>query len=241
MWVLGEAASAAHALHSLHLGDVEEGLDAAAQIHDGEHADADLAAEHNERVVRHEGHESHRRQVVGHDDGQDDQHHLEGLLLHRVHLLLSHHGTPEDPDDGDVAEDHYRKGKEDDTAEDLVDAHNSQDALGEAVSQDEAPDHHGNANPDLIVSNTSEEHWVDHCHVAVQADTHLEHQIREGTSHYSILRCTLMALEVRTSVCVCRLLNQNYRTRTFQKLSSDLDSPDGDLPDLLIIDFHVYF
>lgn len=178
MWVLGETPSAAPALHALHLGDVEERLDAAAQIHDGEHADADLAAEHDERVVRHEGHESHGRQVVGHDDGQDDQHHLEGLLLHRVHLLLPRHRAPEDPDDGDVAEDHDREGEEDDAAEDLVDAHDSQGALGEAVSQDEAPDHHGNANPDLIVSNTGEENRVDHCYVAVQADTHLEQQIR---------------------------------------------------------------
>lgn len=66
----------AAAVHAIHLRDVEERLNAAAQIHDGEHADADLAAERHERVVRHEGHESHGGQVVDHDDGQDDQHHL---------------------------------------------------------------------------------------------------------------------------------------------------------------------
>lgn len=134
MRLLRENPSTAPAVHTLHLGDIEERLNAAAQIHDGEHADADLAAERHERVVRHKGHESHRRQVVDHDDDQDDQHHLEGLLLHRVHLLLSRHRTSKDPDDGDVAEDHDCKGEEDDTAEDLVDAHDSQGALGEAIS-----------------------------------------------------------------------------------------------------------
>lgn len=91
MHLLGGSPSTAPAVRTLHLGDVEERLNAAAQIHDGEHADADLAAECHKRIVRYEGHESHGRQVVGHDDGQDDQHHLEGLLLYWVHLFLSHH------------------------------------------------------------------------------------------------------------------------------------------------------
>lgn len=184
MRLLRETQSTAPAAHALHLRDVEERLNAAAQIHDGEHADADLAAERHKRVVRHKGHESHGRQVVGHDDGQNDQHHLEGLLLYRVHLLLSRHRTSKDPDDRDVAEDHDRKCEEDDTTEDLVDAHDSQGALGESVSQDEAPDHHRNANADLIVLDTSEQYWVDHSYVAVYADTHLEEQISEGTSVY---------------------------------------------------------
>lgn len=84
-----------------------------------------------------------------------------------MHLLLSRHRTSKDPDDGDVAEDHDCKGKEDDTAEDLVDAHDSQSALGEAVGQDEAPGHHRNANADFIVSDTAEQYRVDHGHVAV--------------------------------------------------------------------------
>lgn len=167
MRLLGETLSTAPAVHAIHLRDVEERLNAAAQIHDREHTSAYLAAERHVGVVWRKGHESHYRQVVSHDDGQDDQHHLEGLLLHRVHLLFSHHRTSKDPDDGDVAEDHDCKGKEDDDAEDVVDAHDSQDALGEAVSQDEAPDHHRKANADLIVSNTSEQHWVNHSYVAV--------------------------------------------------------------------------
>lgn len=174
MQLLGDAPSTASAVLSLHLGDVEERLDAAAQIHDGEHADADLAAERHKRVVRHEGHEGHGRQVVDHDDGQDDQHHLEGLPLDRVHLFLSRHWTPQDPDDRDVAEHHDREGEEDDTAEHLVDAHDSQEALGEAVSQDEAPDEHRNANADPIVPNMGEQYRVDHRHVTIQTDAHLE-------------------------------------------------------------------
>lgn len=164
---------AAPAVHALHLCDVEERLNAAAQVHDGEHADADLAAKLHKRVVRHKGHEGHGRQVVGHDDGQDDQHHPKGLLLNWVHLLLSRHTAAENPDDRDVAEDHDGEGEEDDAAEDLVDAHDSQGALGEAIGQDETPDHHRNANADLVVTDTLEQYWVDHSHVAVQADTHL--------------------------------------------------------------------
>ena len=182
MWILSKTPSAAPAVHTVHLGDVEERLDAAAQIHDGEHADADLAAELHKRVVGHKGHERHGGQVVRHNDGQDDQHHLEGLFLHWVHLLLSRHRAAEDPDDGDVAEDHDCKGKENDTAEDLVDAHDSQDTLGEAVSQDEAPDHHRDADADLVVSDTGEQYGVNHGYVPVEADTHLQQQTREGRS-----------------------------------------------------------
>lgn len=49
-------APAAPSIHELHLGEVEERLDAAAQVHDGEDADADLAVELHKGVVRGKGH-----------------------------------------------------------------------------------------------------------------------------------------------------------------------------------------
>lgn len=39
------AQATASAVCTLHLGDVQKGLNAAAQVHDGEHTDADLATE----------------------------------------------------------------------------------------------------------------------------------------------------------------------------------------------------
>lgn len=48
---LGETAPTAPSIHELHLGEVEERLDAAAQVHDGEDADADLALELHKGVV----------------------------------------------------------------------------------------------------------------------------------------------------------------------------------------------
>lgn len=49
--LLGETAPTAPSIPELHLGEVEERLDAAAQVHDGEDADADLAVELHKGVV----------------------------------------------------------------------------------------------------------------------------------------------------------------------------------------------
>lgn len=134
MWLLRGAPSTIPAVHMLHLVDVEEWFNAAAQIHDGEHADADLAAECHKWVVWHKGHKNHRWQVIDHNDCQDNQHHLQGCLLYWVQRFLSCHWTSKDPDDRDDAENHDCKGKEDDATEDLIDTHDSHHALGEAIN-----------------------------------------------------------------------------------------------------------
>lgn len=150
MCLLGESAPAAPSIHEVHLGEVEERLDAAAQVHDGEDADADLAVELHEGVVGGKGHESHRREVVDHDDGQDGEHHLEGLLLDWVPHAVARPSS-KDPHDGEVAENHDGEGEEDGAAENAADALGSQDALAESVDQDEPPDQHRNARTEAIV------------------------------------------------------------------------------------------
>lgn len=165
--LLGRTAPTAPSIHELHLGEVEERLDAAAQIHDGEDADADLAVELHKRVVRRKGHQSHRGEVVDRDDGQDGQHHLEGLLLHWVPHTIPQHCTSKDPHDGHVTENHDDEGKEDGAAKNTVDALGSKDALADSVGQDESPHHHRNACTDPIVSDSREEDWVDHGCVAI--------------------------------------------------------------------------
>lgn len=111
MCLLGEAAPTALPIHELHLGEVEEWLNAAAEIHDGEDTGADLAVELHKCVVRREGHQSHWWEVVDHDYGQDGEHHLESLLLYWVPRTISCHGTAKDPDDGNVAENHDCEGE----------------------------------------------------------------------------------------------------------------------------------
>lgn len=168
------ARPAAPALHPLHLRDVQERLNAAAQIHDGEHADADLTEVVNKRVVRHKGHERHRWQVVHHNDAEVDQHYLEGFLFHRVHHLFSCHGAPQHPDDGNVAVHHDCESKKDDSTEDVGHAQGSQNGLGERVSQDEAPGQHGHADAGHAVSVSGENHRVNDGHVTVHTDAHLQ-------------------------------------------------------------------
>lgn len=171
--LLTDTLSTACAFHTLHLCDVEQRLNAAAQIHDGVHTNADLTLKRHSRVVWRKGHERHGWQVVDHDDGQVNQHHLEGPLLHRVHHLFSRHRVAKGPDDGDVTKDHQCKRKKDDATEDAIDRHASQDALHQGVSQYEAPHHHRNPDSDFVVTDASEEHGLDHSHVAVQTNTHL--------------------------------------------------------------------
>ena len=164
------ALEAGTASQLLHLAEVEQRLDAAAQVHDGEHRDADVAAERHEGVVSHEGHRCHGGQVVAHDDAHHDQHHLEGSLLHRVHGLLARHGLAQHPDDGQVAEDHEGKGEEDEPAEDLGGAPHAQEGLGERVGQDEPPHQRRHGRPDAVVTDAREEDGVHHGNIAVQAD-----------------------------------------------------------------------
>ena len=141
------AAAAAVALH-VHLGDVEQGFEGAAHVHEGEDAGGHLAAELREGEIGYEGQQGHGRQVVEHDDAQDDQHHLEGFLLHGVHLLLACHRAPQCPDDGDVAEQHDDERGEDEATENLDGAHHVHHALGDAVAQNQAPARQGNAHPE---------------------------------------------------------------------------------------------
>lgn len=169
-----------HPLWPVHLDDVEQGLDGAAQVHDGEDAGRHLAPELGQGVVGEEGDEGHGGQVVHDDDGQDGQHHLEGLLLHRVHDLLPGHGATQHPHHGDVAEDHESEAEEDEAAEELVDAHYPQQALGQGVGDDHAPRQQGDADADLVVTDAGEEDGVDHGHVAIQADAHLGRERETG-------------------------------------------------------------
>lgn len=76
------------------LGEVEHGLNAAAEVHQAKGDVVDVAAKHVRREVVLEGEERNRREVVEDYDGQDDEDHLEGSLLHRVHLVSAGSGLP---------------------------------------------------------------------------------------------------------------------------------------------------
>ncbi len=110
---------------SIHLRDVEQRLDGAAQVHHGEDAKKNLTMQLHEREGRCKRQQSHGRQIVHHDDAKDDNHHFKGPLLHRVHDFFPCDALPEDPDDGEVAEHHDEEGREDDSTEDLIHAHDS--------------------------------------------------------------------------------------------------------------------
>lgn len=69
------------------LREVEHRLDAAAEVHEAEGDVVNVAAKHVGREVLLEGEQRDRREVVEDYDGQDDEDHLEGSLLHRVHLV----------------------------------------------------------------------------------------------------------------------------------------------------------
>lgn len=138
-WILCRSLQTGAVVQPVHLGDVKYRLNGAAQVHDGEDRDADLAVQLDERVGRGKRHERHRWQIVDHDDSQKDDHHFKGFLLHRMHDLFASDTPAQHPDDRQVAEDHDEEGRQDEAAEHLGHTHCSQNAFGDRIGQDERP------------------------------------------------------------------------------------------------------
>ena len=165
----------------LFLGEVEQGLNGAAEVHQAEGHVVDVAAEHVGREVGLEGEQRHRWEVVEHYDGLDDEDHFEGPLLHRVHHVSAGPRLPQHPENGNVAVDHEGERGEDHRREDLLEVVDVAHALGGRVGQGDQPDQHGQDRSVLAVLERGEGDGVDHSHVAVQADAGEEE--RRGVLH----------------------------------------------------------
>lgn len=152
------------------LGEVEHRLNAAAEVHQAESDVVNVAAKHVGGEVLLEGEERHGREVVEDDDGQDDEHHLEGSLLQRVHLVPARSGLPQRPQNGDVAEHHEGERRQDHRREDLLEVEDVAHAFRGGVSERDQPDDEGQDGAVLAVLELGEGDGVDHGHVAVQAD-----------------------------------------------------------------------
>lgn len=164
------AAQAAVVAAGFLLREVEHRLDAAAEVHEAEDNVVNVAAEHVGGEVLLEGEQRDRREVVEDYDGQDDEDHLEGSLLHRVHLVSAGSGLPQRAQYGDVAEHHEGERRQDHRREDLLEVGDVAHAFGGGVSQRDHPDDGGQDGPVLAVLELGEGDGMDHGHVAVQAD-----------------------------------------------------------------------
>lgn len=130
----------------------------------------DVAAKHVGGEVLLEGEERHRWEVVEDDDGQDDEDHLEGPLLHRVHLVSAGSGLPQCPQYHDVAEDHEGERRQDHRSEHLLEVDDIAHAFSGGVGECDQPDDEGQNGSVLAVLELGEGDGVDHGDVAVQAD-----------------------------------------------------------------------
>lgn len=164
------AAQAAAGAAGFLLGEVEHRLDAAAEVHQAKCDVVNVAAKHVWREVLLEGKQRHRREVVEDDDGQDDEHHLEGSLLQRVHLVSAGPGLSQRPQYGDVAEHHEGKRRQDHRREDLLEVGDVAHAFSSSVGERDQPDCEGEEGSVLAVLELGEGDGMDHGHVAVQAD-----------------------------------------------------------------------
>lgn len=167
---MGLAAPAAAVAAGFHLGEVEHRLDAAAEVHEAEGDVVDVAVKHVGREVLLEGEQRHKREVVEDYDGQDDEDHPEGPLLHRVHLVSAGSGLPQRPQYRDVAEHHEGERRQDHRREHLLEVDDVAHAFGGDVGQRDEPDDGGQDGPVLAVLELGEGDGMDHGHVAVQAD-----------------------------------------------------------------------
>ena len=181
LWGLGGAALAAVEAARLLLGQIQHRLNAAAEVHQAEGDVMNVAHKHLGGEVVLEREERDWREVVEHYDGEDDEDHLEGPLLHRMHLVSAGSGLPQHPQDGDVAVHHEDERGEDHPREDLLEVDNVAHTFSGGVGQGDQPDDEGQDRPVLPVLELGEGDGVHHRHVAVQADAGEEE--RRGVLH----------------------------------------------------------
>lgn len=152
------------------LGEVEHRLNAAAEVHQAKCDVVNVAAEHVGREVVLEGEQRHRREVVEDDDGLDDEHHLEGSLLQRVHLVSAGSRPSQRPQYGSVAEHHKGERCQYHRREDLLEVEDVARAFRSSVGERDQPDAEGENGSVLALLELGEGDGMDHGHVAVQAD-----------------------------------------------------------------------
>lgn len=181
LWDLGGTALAAVEAARLLLGQIQHRLNAAAEVHQAEGDVMNVAHKHVGGEVVLEREERDWREVVEHYDGEDDEDHLEGPLLHRMHLVPAGPGLPQHPQDGDVAVHHEDERSEDHPREDLLEVDDVAHAFSGGVGQSDKPDDEGQDRSVLPVLELGEGDGVDHGHVAVQADAGEEE--RRGVFH----------------------------------------------------------
>lgn len=160
----------AEAQSQLFLGEVEHGLNGAAEVHQAKGDIVNVAKKHVRREVVLEGEQCHRWEVVEHYDGQDNEDHFEGSLLHRVHLVFTGPRLPQRPKNHNVAKDHEGECCEDHRREDLLKVGNVACTFSSSVGQNDHPDPHGQDCSVLAVLQLGEGDGVDYSYITVQAD-----------------------------------------------------------------------
>lgn len=129
-----------------------------------------VATKHVRREVVLEGKQCDRWEVVEHYDGQDDENHLEGSLLHGMHLVSARPRLPQHPENRNVAEHHEGERHEDHRRKDFLKVDNVAHTFSSGVGQNDQPDYDGQDCSVLTVLELGEGDGVDHGHIAVQAD-----------------------------------------------------------------------
>lgn len=132
-----DLAGARLAAAELFLGQVEHRLNAAAEVHQAECDIVNVAKKHVRREVGLEGKQCDRWEVVEHYDGQDDENHLEGSLLHGMHLISARPRLPQHPENRNVAEHHEGERCENHHRKGLIKVFNVANTFSSGVGQND--------------------------------------------------------------------------------------------------------
>ncbi len=150
---------------------IQNRLDAATDVHESEGDVVDITAEDIRREILSKGKESNRREVVKHNDGQDDEDHLEGLLLGWVSLVSTWSLLSQSPENGDVTEEHERKRHQDHDEEHLLEVRDVSYTLGCSVDQSDKPEAASADGTMPLVFDFGESDGMPDSHISVQTDT----------------------------------------------------------------------
>lgn len=127
-------------------GQINNRLDRAADVDKSEAHRLHIAAKHLRGIVVLKREQCYRWQVVKHNDTEERQHHLEGLLLHGVHLVFPcTAGLLQGPQDAHIAQHHPTKCYQDLNGEYLLEVGKASHSFGCRVCKGEAQHQHREA------------------------------------------------------------------------------------------------
>lgn len=168
--IFGFFRAAAQRIGQLLPRQIQNRLDAAADVHEAEGDVVDITAEDIGREIFLKGKESHRRKVVKHNDGQDDEDHFEGFLLDWMSLISTWSRLSQSPENGDVTEQHKRECCQDHDSEHLLKVRDVSHTLHCGVDQSDEPDDAGADGAMPLVFEIGEGDGMEDGHISVHTD-----------------------------------------------------------------------